>query len=73
MVAAARTAWEQTSDTVTDVTEHPVVRGVGPITALVVSLAAVWRWVFRKPWPWARTVFKGEDDPSGDGRDSGYL
>jgi hypothetical protein len=71
--AKPKSSFESVSDTVGDLTEQPLLRAIPLFAAVVAALAALWRWVLHKPWPWARGLVEGEDDEPPDGGSSGYL
>lgn len=37
-----------------EVVDHPLVRGFGSLAVVAAALAAAWRWLLKRPWPWAR-------------------
>jgi hypothetical protein len=56
--------WTRVNDTLKDVGGHPFVSGFGGLTAIAGVSAGIWRWILRRPWPWA-----GARDASPDGHD----
>jgi hypothetical protein len=70
--AEERNLWERFSDWLTSVVEHPLVRGVGPFIAIAGLIAAFWKWVLRRPWPWAKDKLNTTTDEPDDSHD-GYL
>jgi hypothetical protein len=57
--AASKSFWERVDDVVRGIAGHPVVTGFGALAAMAAVLAAGWRWVLRRPWPWAKHVPPG--------------
>jgi hypothetical protein len=66
--AAPKSFWERVDDVVRGIAGHPVVTGFGALAAMAAVLAAGWRWILRRPWPWADTAarrVKGPPPPPG--------
>jgi len=38
------------------VVDHPLVRGFGSLAVVAAALAAGWRWLLKRPWPWIKGV-----------------
>lgn len=52
--AAKRTFWQRADDVARGIGGHPLVTGFGALVTIAAVLAASWRWVLRRPWPWKR-------------------
>ena len=37
-----------------DVVEHPLITGFGSLAVAAAALAAAWRWLLKRPWPWTK-------------------
>lgn len=48
-----------------DVVEHPLVQGFGSLALVAGTLAAAWRRLLKRPWPWQRRTVVARDGTSG--------
>jgi hypothetical protein len=51
--AAPQGFWERVDDVVRGVLGYPLVTSFGALVGIVTVLAAGWRWILKRPWPWA--------------------
>ncbi len=54
VVAAPRSFWDRVDDVVRGVVGYPLVTSFGALAGIVTVLAAGWRWVLKRPWPWSK-------------------
>ena len=69
VVGASKSGWDRFTGWLASVVDFPLVRGAGSLVAVVGALAACWKWVLRRPWPWvAAGVDNGEvaEEPAVD-------
>jgi len=52
--AEPKTFWQRADDVARGIGGHPLVTGFGALAAITAFVAAGWRWVLRRPWPWKR-------------------
>ena len=64
--AENKSIYRSVSDGIGHLTEEPVLRAIPLTAAIVAALAAFWRWVLRRPWPWARQLV-ARDEAVDDG------
>lgn len=56
VVAAPRSFWQRVDDFIRALISHPLVSGFGALAAMIATLAAVWRWVLNRDWPWSQST-----------------
>jgi hypothetical protein len=44
--------WDKTRRWSEALVGHPLVKGLGSLLLLLGTLAGIWRWLLRRPWPW---------------------
>lgn len=44
--------WQRSKRISAEVTDHPLVRGLGSLLLLGATVAGAWHWLLRRPWPW---------------------
>lgn len=50
--AQAETFGDKTRRWSNTVVEHPLVKGLGSVVFGLGTLAGIWRWLLKRPWPW---------------------
>jgi hypothetical protein len=53
--AERRSFWQRVDDGVRGVVGHPVVTGFGALAGIATVLAAGWRWILKREWPWSKS------------------
>jgi hypothetical protein len=54
--AAPRSVLDRVDGVVRGVVGYPLVTSFGALAGIVTMLAATWRWILKRPWPWAATA-----------------
>ena len=44
--------WDRSERISAQVTDHPLVRGLGSLLLLGATFAGAWHWLLKRPWPW---------------------
>lgn len=45
--------WSRSKRWSGEIVDHPLVRGLGSLLLVGGTIAAAWRWLLKRPWPWA--------------------
>lgn len=69
VVAQPVSRWTRLKQWQEDVVEYPLVRGLSSLLLLGATIAAAWRWLLKRPWPWAKAGGASEDETTVEGPD----
>lgn len=58
--------WARSKRWFAEIVDHPLVRGLSSLLVVAATLAAVWGWLLKRPWPWARPHPATEADEDGE-------
>jgi len=58
--------WARSKGWFAEIVDHPLVRGLSSLLVVAATLAAVWGWLLKRPWPWARPHPATEVDEDGE-------
>jgi hypothetical protein len=56
--AAPQSFWHRVNKAVSGVVTYPLVTSFGALVGIVTVSAAAWKWVLKRPWPWASSTGK---------------
>jgi hypothetical protein len=69
VVAQPVDRWTRSKQWLEGVVDYPLVRGLGSLLLLGATIAAGWRWLLKRPWPWASAGGASEDETTVEGPD----